>query len=691
MALLQQVPGRSPFASRLQPLLALALASLSCGPKPAPSLADAFLPVSLCATCPPAAPPACPAGSAAFPADAACAPVGASCEAPLVPDSSGWGCVAVLPATGCTGATRELAGSTTCAPIGDCGATFPPAGATIFVDDGFAQVDATHFRSISAAARAARSGDVIAIDEGTYPEPIIAPPTNVTLIGRCAEKVRVTGAGGNQVGLYAYNAQKVVARGLTITGHVGGVFAELGELTLEDSVVEGNAAVGVFAKLSSTITVRNSRISQSRYVPGGELGAGVVSNTGSRVTLEDVTLTANDHRGASVGGAGSTLSCNRCVVARGRRAAGETEAAAALLAVDDGVLSVASSVVLDHDGVGLLAEKATVTLVGSVIDGTRGKLATQDGIGVLARSRARVLVRQTTLANHPVIGVYADGAGTAVDALEVTLRGPPTLTGVEIGRGAQVTTSAVFTAKNLAVFRTSSAGLAFQDAARGELENVAVAEVREIGWPSPSMLYGGFGVLCEERSSCSAKRLSVQRATLSGVSSTVGATFTLERAAVQATQRSSSSGGGNAGQVANDATLFATGSYFADSQTTGFIVVGGGTLALAQSTVTATNLDPSGGFGHGITVFRRGIVRLEDTLLSKHPGVALVADDAQSWVKGGELAGNAVALHVQNGSFVTQVDGEAALQPGEVRVSSATSFKDNQTRLGLGVVPLPTP
>lgn len=633
MALLQQVPGRSPFASRLQLLLALALASLSCGPKPAPSLADAFLPVSLCATCPPAAPPACPAGRAAFPADAACAPVGASCEAPLVPDSSGWGCVAVLPATGCTGATRELAGSTACAPIGDCGATFPPAGATLFVDDGFAQVDATHFRSIAAAARAARSGDVIAIDEGTYPEPIIAPPTNVTLIGRCAEKVRVTGAGGNQVGLYAYNAQKVVARGLTITGHVGGVFAELGELTLEDSVVEGNAAVGVFAKLGSTITVRNSRISQSRYLPGGELGAGVVSNTGSRVTLEDVTLTANDHRGASVGGAGSTLSCNRCVVARGRRAAGETDPAAALLAVDDGVLSVTSSVVLDHDGVGLLAEKATVTLVGSIIDGTRGKLATQDGIGVLARSRARVLVRQTTLANHPVIGVYADGAGTAVDALDVTLRGPPTLTGVEIGRGAQVTTGAIFTAKNLAVFRTSSAGLAFQDAARGELENVAV----------------------------------------------------------QATQRSSSSGGGNAGQVANDATLSATGSYFADSQTTGFIVVANGTLALAQSTVTATNFDSAGGFGHGITVFRRGSVRLEDTLLSKNPGVALVADDAQAWVKGGELAGNAVALHVQNGSFVTQVDGEAALQPGEVRVSSATSFKDNQTRLGLGVVPLPTP
>ena len=55
---------------------------------------------------------------------------GAACSAGFTPDPWGWGCLEVSPRDPCTGATRERLGFTTCQPVGDCAADFPPARAT---------------------------------------------------------------------------------------------------------------------------------------------------------------------------------------------------------------------------------------------------------------------------------------------------------------------------------------------------------------------------------------------------------------------------------------------------------------------------------------------------------------------------------------------------------------------------------
>src|SRR5205085_374296 len=106
-------------------------------------------------------------------------------------DASGWGCVDYK-SVGCDGATRESAASADCVPVGNCDAPFPPAGA-IVVDDSFtdAQVDATHFKTISAAIDAATAGATVAIESGTYAEEIKIGKS-LKLVGRCAEKVVIT-------------------------------------------------------------------------------------------------------------------------------------------------------------------------------------------------------------------------------------------------------------------------------------------------------------------------------------------------------------------------------------------------------------------------------------------------------------------------------------------------------------------
>lgn len=204
-------------------------------------------------------PASCPAGSAAFFGETGCTPVGATCPQGFVKDPSGFGCLEAHAGAACTGASRESPTSAGCVPIGDCAAPFPPADATFFVDASFTTTDATHFKTIAAAAHRARAGAVIAVEAGTYAEPIVDPIDSVTVVGRCAEQVKLTGTGGNQVGLYVV-VPGLVVRGITVSGHVVGVFAASGDLTLEDSVVEGNFSAGVFARDGSSLTVRRSRL-----------------------------------------------------------------------------------------------------------------------------------------------------------------------------------------------------------------------------------------------------------------------------------------------------------------------------------------------------------------------------------------------------------------------------------------------
>ncbi|HSO33468.1 MAG TPA: hypothetical protein VLT33_13130, partial [Labilithrix sp.] len=135
----------------------------------------------------PAAAASCPARSMPVLGKTACAPVAAAaCAAGFETAPGGWGCRAVA-ASACTGATMEVLGLATCAPVGDCNAAFPPAGSTHFVDAAFTagQIDGAHFKTLGAALAAAPAGAVIAVQAGSYAE-VLAPARSLKIVGRCA-------------------------------------------------------------------------------------------------------------------------------------------------------------------------------------------------------------------------------------------------------------------------------------------------------------------------------------------------------------------------------------------------------------------------------------------------------------------------------------------------------------------------
>ena len=115
-------------------------------------------------------------------------------------------------------------------------------------------------------------------------------------------------------------------------------------------------------------------------------------------------------------------------------------------------------------------------------------------------------------------------------------------------------------------------------------------------------------------------------------------------------------------------------------------------MRFARSSVHGTKL-ARGGFGHGVTVGLGARVVLAGTSLVDNPGIGLAVAGGRALVEGATLARNNVAIHAQSGSFLVEADDTDAesLGDGEVRVASTTRFTSNATRVGSGIVPLPSP
>ncbi|MDB4998673.1 MAG: hypothetical protein JWM74_6105 [Myxococcaceae bacterium] len=124
----------------------------------------------------------------------ACSAVGPTAiPAGFEASADGWGFRAIRPTAACTGATRAVLGQTTCVPLDDCNAAFPPAGAT-------AVVTANGASTLSETIQYAPAGSVIAVDRGTYVynahAGMLARP-DIRVVGRCASDVIIQGDGTN--------------------------------------------------------------------------------------------------------------------------------------------------------------------------------------------------------------------------------------------------------------------------------------------------------------------------------------------------------------------------------------------------------------------------------------------------------------------------------------------------------------
>lgn len=398
----------------------------------------------------------CAPGSMPLLGSADCVPVGTpECAAGFEPDPSGWGCRAIVSATSCTGATRDAVGAASCVPVGDCNAPFPPPDATIFVNPAFtdAELGPTKHRTIVDAMTVASAGATIAVESGTYAEGIVVSRSNVSIVGRCPELVRLVGTGLDKHGVLVTGHTNVLVKGVTLFDHYEGARAmNGGTLRLEDVVIEEPRFVGLIAWQPNS-AIRAERVVVRNVKPYPQQTVLVVSvnaDEGGTVELVDSSLAGSYEAGAlatnaTTPGTPSTLRLTRTVI-RDTNLTSSFTGGAALVISGTSKGEVKESAILDSRRIGALAvyEGSDLSIerseIRKTLEDTSGIISagvsaeesgkvTLDGVsvhdvvqsGLLARTGGSITARSSVVRGTMPgadrlfgMGAWADGGGKLI-------------------------------------------------------------------------------------------------------------------------------------------------------------------------------------------------------------------------------------------------------------------------------------
>jgi hypothetical protein len=238
-------------------------------------------------------------------------------------------------------------------------------------------------------------------------------------------------------------------------GHFGyGVEVHGGaRLSAQGGRIEGNTAVGVWATQPDTeVTLVDCSIRGTLPRDDGLFGFGVQVDGGARFSAEACELVDNRAAGLLAEDAGTEVTLVGGSIADTTPGYSDQASSAVGLAVQDGASATLSDLLLlGNEGPGLYCvsegsslsctgctitdnafagavavQDATLEIRSSVITGTRESVNLGGGVGIYAaaawdRPPAQLLVSDTSIADHPVAGLWLQGDGRyQLDSLSVT-------------------------------------------------------------------------------------------------------------------------------------------------------------------------------------------------------------------------------------------------------------------------------
>jgi hypothetical protein len=645
---------------------------------------------------------ACAPGTRPQIGSSSCVPVGVTACAPgFVKDPSGWGCVAVLPKTRCAGATREKLGEESCAPIGDCDAPFPPPGATHHVNANYtdAQLDATHFRTIADAIAVAPAGAVIAVDAGTYAEKI-APKAPVTVVGRCAAKTIFATTEAIGPGLRVEGVKDVVLRGVTLKGFIGGVGVYSGSVSLEDVLVESSRVAGlIVSNAGSSLRVARSVVRGTRAEPADPQATAIAVQRGASLDFVESVVADSEFVGLATYNAGSTAKVSRSVFRDGfARLAGKNAGVfgVGIFASDASEVTVEETAVLDHVSEGIAiarggGQPAKGTVRRSVVRGvTRDSRDFARGIEV-ARD-GTLVVEGTTVSGadeHEILSTEGGSADVRDTTTLGSLAGDPK---VRAGAGLVVSDGGKAKVSSCAFVAPRITGIQVQVNGTLEADGVLVSDV--VFAPIPSGVtndnFFGFGVSVKGGSTVSLSRAAILRANVVGFLVNGASTTSLAEVVVADTRPSKAKEAGRAVSIQEGSKLTMTRSALLRNREAGLVAIEASSLDVKDSIVKATSLDADGAFGLGVLIADDSTGLFDRATITGSAGIGLATAAAKGVLSRSFLSKNAVAVHVQDGvELVERAPGDA-LDARTLIVSPDTRFVDNATKVGSGLIPLPS-
>lgn len=675
-------------------------------PPPDPVCAAPFHPAASGLGCEAVLPPAdCPPGTMPVLGDPTCRPVGwTSCPPGFEADPIGWGCREVLPASRCAGATVEIIGQRSCQALGDCAAPFPPPGATHFVDDSYApsQLDATHFNSVFAAVQAAPAGSVVAVEAGTYVEnvDVVVP---LKLVGRCAAQVILSGPGDNRAGVLVAGARGVEVRGVTLSGHVSGVYVHnQGEALVADALLSRNRWMGLYVLgPGSSARLLRARVEGTLPDSQGRYGWGVAVQGGGSLEVTHSAIVGNHSSGLVVSNAGSTAKVASSLV---RDTVSQTTGTSpgrfgtGISVAGGGQLALASSALVGNRSANLAVQNAgsRATVTGTVFRG-----ALPDGFGEYGRSiqvtsGGRAEVDSSALVDSAESGLVLVGTDSSALLAGSVVRGPIPAVAAAFGEGIVVTPGTRLDVAQSALVVNRAVGLVIQD---GGSANVSDSLVRDTK-PSLSSTSGmgmgiqvGFGGrLALTGSALVANRSASLLVTRKGATGTPSSA-TVSSTVIRDTFPDKTGAFGHGIEVNLGGQLELRRSAVVGNRQVGLSVsLPTSSASVWDSVIGGTAARPDGSFGYGLLAYEDARVRVTGCQVRDNPGIGLAFAQGSGGVAGTVVTGNAVGIHVQDGSTLKVADAVPdAIAPGDVYVTSDARLEGNVTRFGAGQVPLPDP
>lgn len=526
----------------------------------------------------------------------------------------GMACVAIVPAAACTGATRAALGSDTCVPIGDCSAAFP-AGAKVVTDPAM----------LGATIAAAAPGSTIALEAGTYPGIVIAK--DITLVGRCAERVIFSGTGtGRGISI---NARHVVLRGLSVTNFQLGI-AVPNPTSLDASQIYISKST-IDLDVNGTASLSESVIEGG--LPASTDGAGVWAAKGAKVDLRDVETRESISAVVALD-TGTNVSIKRSVL----RYTGPTRL--------NFLVSATAGANLDIEESTLRTRVAALAFAGNDLSGTAIHPDTTS-------TRANIRFGASELSQHgfartesAVVQVAAGGAVT-FDQTSVLYDALTGLTVNNAGATADLT-STVFTARPTG------------DAAR----------------TAAFITHGGVVTL--------GKSAIVGSHQKGLVVANAGSTLTLDHSLVTGTRSGLSGAGASSGVTGiavaafDSAALSITDSSIVDSDVTAVYAGAGARLDLTRATIDGVHHKDVVLAGMGVIV-EYAAIGMEDSTVRNCDDAAVAFFHGEGVVHANHFAANAVGIHVQSAQVV-ELDQPRTQTFDEV-VLSGNVFEDGELPL----------
>jgi len=636
---------------------------------------------------------ACPAGSRPAIGSTTCEPVGVTACAPgFVADESGWGCEAVLPPVTCAigSGTREQLGSSTCVPVADCDAAFPPPGTTHHVSAAYADgdLDATHFRTLGEAVEAAPANAVVAVDTGTYAEQISLHRA-VRIVGRCPQKAVMqvpTGVIGTAISIG--RVRGIAIEGLGFRGYNATISVLGGTAALRSLVIEDGLFAGVIASNANTeITIDDVVVRGTKARVGADQAFGLLLRFGAFATIRNSVFSSNEYMNV-VADDGVTMTMARSVVRDGKPLGKKREGGVGFHGSNGGLtLSLEETAIVDNAGVGMSVaslttdEPTSAKLTRSVV---RRTALNGEGYGRgIEVNHASLVVSESTLAENGELEAYVIDGGT-LDLEHTTLHGVPPARRVDpIGSGGLMVNDAKATTSSVAVL-WARYGMDVEaggelDVSRSFVGDTGTADgiYRDGAWIGPGIIVS------------TSSRGSVTASTVAGAHGSAilagGATEMSELLVQDTVGLGAEFIGGRALQIYANAEARITRSAFLRSIETAVSVENGGSLDLRDSTIQGTRGVSGSWWGQGLLVLD-STVRFEGVTLTESDGVGALVSGGSARVRRSWISANAIALHVQAGTSIVETEAEGPLV---CAISPDTRLVDNQTRVGSGLLPLP--